>query len=74
MRPLTGCYVALESIISKNPHVKNAIMFGRERLSNGIFIEPSSYEEAERLGVEKFRNLIWYVTVCFFFGCHPLFY
>ncbi|KAF8576894.1 acetyl-CoA synthetase-like protein [Ramaria rubella] len=49
----------LENIIVKNPHVKNAIMFGRSRLSNGILIEPTSYEEAGRLGLENFRNLIW---------------
>ncbi|KAF8581952.1 hypothetical protein K439DRAFT_1618629 [Ramaria rubella] len=49
----------LENIIVKNPHVKNAVMFGRGRLSNGILIEPTSYEEAENIGLENFHNLIW---------------
>ncbi|KAF8585449.1 hypothetical protein K439DRAFT_1561338 [Ramaria rubella] len=43
----------------KNPHVKKTVMFGRGRLSNGILIEPTSYEEAENIGLENFRNLIW---------------
>jgi hypothetical protein len=51
-----------ESFITENPHVKNAIMFGRGRLSNGVLVEPASYEEAENLGVEKFRSLIWFVS------------
>ena len=38
-------------------------MFGRSRLSNGVLIEPASYEEAEKLGVEKFRNMIWSVAL-----------
>ena len=50
-----------EHIIVKSPHVKAALMFGRGRLSNGVLVEPASYDEAERLGVEKFRNLIWLV-------------
>ncbi|KAF8514478.1 hypothetical protein JB92DRAFT_2789445 [Gautieria morchelliformis] len=49
----------LETIIIENPHVKNAIMFGRGRQSNGVLVEPASYEEAENLGVEKLRRLIW---------------
>ncbi|KAF8585451.1 acetyl-CoA synthetase-like protein [Ramaria rubella] len=49
----------LEHIIVKNPHVKSAVMFGRGRLLNGILIEPTSPEEAESLGLEKFRNMIW---------------
>ncbi|KAF8490103.1 hypothetical protein JB92DRAFT_3129102 [Gautieria morchelliformis] len=48
-----------ETIIIANPHVKNAIMFGRGRQSNGVLVEPASYEEAENLGVEKFGRLIW---------------
>ena len=51
-----------EFIIVKNHHVKAALMFGRGRLSNGVLIEPASYDEAENLGVEKFRNLIWLVV------------
>jgi hypothetical protein len=53
-------YLLIESIIAQNPHVKNAIIFGRGRLSNGVLIEPESYEEMARMSVEAFRNLIWY--------------
>ncbi|KIJ40867.1 hypothetical protein M422DRAFT_780553 [Sphaerobolus stellatus SS14] len=49
----------MEQLISKNPHVKSAVMFGRGRINNGVLIEPVSLDEAERLGVEAFRNLIW---------------
>lgn len=37
-------------------------MFGRGRQSNGILVQPTSFEEAENLGLEGFRNLIW--SVC----------
>ncbi|GJJ11568.1 putative NRPS-like protein biosynthetic cluster [Clathrus columnatus] len=47
------------SIGEKNPHVKFAVVFGRGRTSNGVIIEPTSFDEAERLGLEKFRSLIW---------------
>jgi hypothetical protein len=53
--------VRAEGIVVKNIHVKSAVIFGRGRLSNGILIEPESYKEAEKLGLEKFRNLIWSV-------------
>ncbi|KIJ28759.1 hypothetical protein M422DRAFT_189414, partial [Sphaerobolus stellatus SS14] len=49
----------MEHIIMKNTYVKAALMFGRGKLSNGVLIEPTSYDEAEALGLEKFRNLIW---------------
>ncbi|GJJ05927.1 putative NRPS-like protein biosynthetic cluster [Clathrus columnatus] len=49
----------LEDIIKRNPHIHDVIMFGRGRQSNGILVQPSSFEEAESLGVEGFRNLIW---------------
>ncbi|KIJ25888.1 hypothetical protein M422DRAFT_273122 [Sphaerobolus stellatus SS14] len=49
----------IEHIIMKNPHVRTALMFGRGKLSNGVLIEPKSYDDVQRLGLEKFRNLIW---------------
>ncbi|KIJ49892.1 hypothetical protein M422DRAFT_246262 [Sphaerobolus stellatus SS14] len=49
----------MEHIIMKNPHVQTALMFGRGRLSNGVLVEPKSYDDVQRLGLEKFRNLIW---------------
>ncbi|KIJ49855.1 hypothetical protein M422DRAFT_246221 [Sphaerobolus stellatus SS14] len=49
----------MEHIIMKNPHVRTAIMFGRGKLSNGVLVEPKSYDDVQRLGLEKFRNLIW---------------
>ncbi|GJJ05917.1 putative secondary metabolism biosyntheticenzyme [Clathrus columnatus] len=49
----------LEDIIKRNSHIHDVIMFGRSRQSNGILVQPSSFEEAESLGVEGFRNLIW---------------
>ncbi|KAF8577132.1 NAD(P)-binding protein [Ramaria rubella] len=39
-----------ENIISMNPHVKTVLMFGRGYPSNGILIDPTSHEEAEKLG------------------------
>ncbi|KIJ49844.1 hypothetical protein M422DRAFT_246210 [Sphaerobolus stellatus SS14] len=49
----------MEHIIMENPHVRTAIMFGRGKLSNGILVEPKSYDDIQRLDLEKFRNLIW---------------
>ncbi|GJJ05919.1 putative NRPS-like protein biosynthetic cluster [Clathrus columnatus] len=49
----------LEDIIKRNPHIHDVIMFGRGRQSNGILVQPSSFEEAESLGLEGFRNLVW---------------
>ncbi|GJJ12703.1 putative NRPS-like protein biosynthetic cluster [Clathrus columnatus] len=51
--------IMLKQSISKNPHVKSAVVFGRGRTSNGVVIEPVSHDEAEQLGLEGFRNLIW---------------
>ncbi|GJJ09060.1 putative secondary metabolism biosyntheticenzyme [Clathrus columnatus] len=38
---------------------KDVIYFGRARATNGILVQPKSFEEAEKLGVAGFRNLIW---------------
>ena len=50
-----------EHIIVKSPHVKAALVFGKGRPFNGVLIEPTSYDEVDSLGLEKFRNLIWLV-------------
>lgn len=51
----------VEATVKRNPHIKDVLIFGHGRQSNGILVQPTSFEEAERLGVEGFRNLIWLV-------------
>ncbi|GJJ11717.1 putative secondary metabolism biosyntheticenzyme, partial [Clathrus columnatus] len=43
----------------KNPHVKTSVIFGRGRTSNGVIVEPVSFDEAERLGLEKFKPFVY---------------
>jgi hypothetical protein len=40
-------------------------MFGRGRLSNGVVIEPISYEEMAKVSVAEFRNFILYFLPSF---------
>ncbi|KAF7348965.1 NRPS-like enzyme [Mycena venus] len=45
----------IEQILAQDPHVKAAIMFGRERSHAGVIIAPSQ----DILDVESFRDAIW---------------
>ncbi|KIJ30734.1 hypothetical protein M422DRAFT_783906 [Sphaerobolus stellatus SS14] len=49
----------MEHIIMKNPYVKSPLIFGRGKPSSGVLIEPKFCDEAEQLGLEIFRNLLW---------------
>ena len=47
----------LEHIITRNKHVKGAVMFGRGRLQNGVIIEPTSWTEFP--DVKTFKDIVW---------------
>jgi len=55
-----------ETIINTNSFVKGSLIFGRGRFSNGVLIEPASYEYAQQIGLEEFRNSIWFVGCVYF--------
>ncbi|TFY80795.1 hypothetical protein EWM64_g3219 [Hericium alpestre] len=51
-----------EIILTRNPRVKAALMFGRGKLQNGVLIQPEEdyeFDPADVTKLEKFRNAIW---------------
>ncbi|KAI0033029.1 acetyl-CoA synthetase-like protein [Vararia minispora EC-137] len=54
----------LEDILTRDPHVRAAVMFGRERFQNGVIIEPVpdfAFDPSDERKLEAFRNAIWCV-------------
>ncbi|KAI0685536.1 acetyl-CoA synthetase-like protein [Cerioporus squamosus] len=52
--------VPMETIISQDPHVQAAVMFGRGRFQNGVIIQPKEpFDPADEAKLEAFRNQIW---------------
>ena len=52
----------LETILAQDPHVQAAVMFGRERTSNGVIVAPKqefAFDPKDEERVIKFRNDIW---------------
>ncbi|KAJ3558403.1 hypothetical protein NM688_g950 [Phlebia brevispora] len=52
----------LEAIVSQDPHVQAAVMFGRGRLQNGILIEPKKtyqFDTCDAAALEAFKDMIW---------------
>lgn len=53
----------LETILSQDPRIHAAVMFGRERTSNGVIVAPKPNfafdPESDEKMVERFRNDIW---------------
>ncbi|KAL4248625.1 Adenylate-forming Reductase [Abortiporus biennis] len=55
----------LERILEQDPHIRNAVMFGRGKIYNGVLVDPKpefafdpNAEDGEIL-LEQFRNMIW---------------
>ncbi|TFY73136.1 hypothetical protein EWM64_g10876, partial [Hericium alpestre] len=51
----------IEIILTRNPRVKAALMFGRGKLQNGVLIQPEEdyeFDPADVTKLEKFRNAI----------------
>lgn len=44
-------------MISKDPHVSGAIVFGRDKVKTGVLIDPSIEFKTEN--PEKLKTLIW---------------
>ncbi|KAM5543804.1 hypothetical protein V8D89_002421 [Ganoderma adspersum] len=52
----------LEFIITKDPHVRGCLFFGRGKFQNGVLIEPTPEEQfdpRDERALEQFRNKIW---------------
>ena len=53
----------LEHILTQDPHIKTALIFGRGRFNIGVLIEPteqSKFDPADQEKLIEFRNKIWY--------------
>ncbi|KAF8520979.1 acetyl-CoA synthetase-like protein [Gautieria morchelliformis] len=53
----------LEAILLRDPHISAAVMFGRERVQNGVLIEPKKeylFEVNNETKLESFKNAIWF--------------
>lgn len=51
-----------EAMLSKDPFVEGAMMFGRGRFQAGVLVQPKAPFEFDSVDVKKvtdFRNLIW---------------
>ena len=52
----------MEALITQNPAVAAAIMFGRGRFQNGVLIQPlTPFDPSNESELEAFRNVIWSV-------------
>ena len=65
----------LEGILTQDPHILSAVMFGRGRFQNGVLIDPKpqfAFDPKDEAKLENFRTLIWQVSVSLFvfFGSH----
>ncbi|KAM5543840.1 hypothetical protein V8D89_002457 [Ganoderma adspersum] len=52
----------LEFIITKDPHVRGCLFFGRGKFQNGVLIEPTpdeQFDPRDERKLEQFRNKIW---------------
>ncbi|KAJ7625698.1 putative aminoadipate reductase, partial [Roridomyces roridus] len=52
----------MEDVMMSSPHIRGAIMFGRERNQIGVLIEPHPQQKvdpSDEKQVAEFRNLIW---------------
>ena len=58
-------YRILEGILSQDPHVLSAVMFGSGRFQNGVLIDPKpqfAFDPQDEAKLEAFRKLIWQVS------------
>ncbi|KAH9856141.1 acetyl-CoA synthetase-like protein [Lenzites betulinus] len=52
--------VPIEAILLQDPHIHAAIIFGRGRFQNGVFIQPKEpFDPSDDAKLEAFRNAIW---------------
>ncbi|KAI0718411.1 acetyl-CoA synthetase-like protein [Cerioporus squamosus] len=52
--------IPLETIISQDPNVQAALMFGRGRFQNGVIVQPKEpFDPTDEETLEAFRNKIW---------------
>ncbi|KAG8930870.1 hypothetical protein FRC02_003563 [Tulasnella sp. 418] len=52
----------IESILGRDPHIQNALLFGRGRFQNGALIEPKKpfqFDPADEEKLAAFRDAIW---------------
>src|SRR5579872_5767702 len=55
-----------EGIMTKDPRIRAAVMFGQGKFNAGVIIEPVAEFQFDCGDVQKlaeFRNLIWYVVL-----------
>ena len=54
--------IAIESLMTQDPHVAAALIFGRGRPQAGILVEPASdyaFNPVDELKLTEFRNTLW---------------
>ena len=59
----------LEGILTQDPHILSAVMFGRGRFQNGVLIDPKpqfAFDPKDEAKLENFRTLIWQVSISLF--------
>lgn len=57
-----NCFLSLEAIVSKDPLVDGAVMFGRGRAQNGIIVQPAArlkIDVSDPSQVEPYLDSIW---------------
>ena len=58
--------VMLEILLSQDPHIRCAVIFGRGRFNAGVLVDPIAAEQFDPANEERlvaFRAKIWYVLV-----------
>ncbi|KAK6966634.1 acetyl-CoA synthetase-like protein [Favolaschia claudopus] len=55
-----------KTMLTQDPHVQSAVMFGRGRFQAGILVEPNAsfkFDPADEVKLAEYRNLIWPTVV-----------
>ena len=58
-----------EGVLSGDPHIEYAVMFGRGQFNPGVIIDPKpefAVDPEDQEGLAEFRNKVWCVFVAVF--------